>query len=281
MSVLVAILMGLLRGVTLFLPISSSGHQAFFENILKLDYPAKNSLFELLMNISTLISIIMVYRRELGAVIRESGDFVRDRTAEDPMNEGRLTPSLRMIIFIIAGTLPLLLAIPINDRLGILMSNTIFVGCAMIVMGILLFLTDKLVKTGRKNEKTMQARDALIIGIAQALSAIPGLSRTGTTITVGLTRGLGKDFSVRFSIFLSLPSLLVAIIISFFSAFRNAIDWSSFFAYLVGFVVSVISGYFSIQILRMFTVKRKLRNFAYYIGLLGVAAIILSLTLQH
>ncbi|NLT14867.1 MAG: undecaprenyl-diphosphate phosphatase [Clostridiales bacterium] len=280
MSVFMAILMGLLRGITQFLPISGSGHQAIIENIFGLEYPAKNGLFELLMNIAALISVIMVYRREIGGMLSESADYLKGRTSDDPMSEGRLTPSLRMIYFIIIGTLPLLLAIPINDRLGVLMDKTVFVGIAMIVMGAILFFTDKLVKTGRKNEKTMKTKDALLIGISQALSAIPGLSRTGITVSVGMSLGLGKDFSVRFAIFLSLPSTLVAIIISFFASFRTAVDWSSFFAYLVGFVVSVLSGYVSILILRMAAAKRKLRNFAYYIWLLGIITVILSLTLQ-
>ena len=279
MSVFTAMLMGLLRGVTQFLPISSSGHQAIIQNIFGLEYPAKNGLFELLLNLSTLISIIMVYRREIAGMIRESADYLKGRTSDDPMSEGRLTPSLRMIYFVIMGTLPLLLAIPINDRLDVLMGKTIFVGIAMIVMGAILFFTDKLVNAGRKNERTMKTRDALLIGIAQALSAIPGLSRTGVTVSVGMSRGLAKDFTVRFAIFLSLPTTLIAIIISFFSSFRSAIDWSSFFAYLVGFVVSVFSGYMAILILRLVAAKRKLRNFAYYIWFLGILTIVLSLTL--
>lgn len=279
LSVFMAILLGLLRGVTLFLPISSTGHQAILQNILGLEYPPKNDLFELLLNLSTLISIVMVYHREIAVMISDTAEFLRGRTSDNPMSEGRLSPSSRMIYFIIIGTLPLLLAIPINDRIDILMSNTTFVGVAMVIMGALLFFTDKLVKTGRRNEKTMNTKDALIIGIAQAVSAIPGLSRTGTTATVGMVRGLGKDYAVRFSIFLSLPSVIVAIIISFFSSFRSAFDWSSFFAYLAGFIVSIFSGYLSIQLLRIAAAKRKLRNFAYYIWLIGIVTIILSLTL--
>jgi undecaprenyl-diphosphatase len=279
MSVFLAMLIGLLRGATQFLPISSSGHQSFIENVTGLEYPANNGLFELLMNLSTLISIVIVFRREIGAMVRDSADFLRGRTSDDPMNEGRLTPSLRMIYFIIVGTVPLLLAIPINDRIGILMGNLTFVGFSMITMGALLFFTDKLIKAGRKNEKTMKTKDALFIGIAQAIAAIPGLSRTGATLSVGMTRGLGKDFAVRFSVFLSLPTILIAIIMSFFSSFRNPIDWSSFFAYLVGFIVSVAAGYFSIQLLRLAAVKRKLTNFAYYIWLLGLVTIIFSITL--
>ncbi|NLA88011.1 MAG: undecaprenyl-diphosphate phosphatase, partial [Clostridiales bacterium] len=162
MSVFTAILMGLLRGVTQFLPISSSGHQAIIQNLFKLEYPAKSGLFELMMNLSTLISIYMVYHREISGMARESVDFIKGRTTDDSLSEGRLTPSLRMAFFIVIGTLPLLLAIPINDKLGILMKKTIFVGIAMIVMGAVMFLTDKLVKAGRNNEKTMKTRDALL-----------------------------------------------------------------------------------------------------------------------
>jgi undecaprenyl-diphosphatase len=249
------------------------------QNIFKLNYPVNNGLFELLMNLSTLISIIMVYRKELMVIVSESADTLRSGTSDNPVSDGRLTPSVRMIYFVIIGTLPLLLAIPINDRIGILMGNTTFVGAALIVTGTLLFLTDKLVKTGRKNEKTMNTKDALIIGIAQALSAIPGLSRTGTTMTVGIACGLGRDYAVRFSIFLSLPSIIVAILISFFSSFKSAVDWSSFFAYLVGFVTAIFTGYLSIQILRVAAAKRRLRHFSYYIWLVGIVTIILSLTL--
>lgn len=275
-TVFMAMLLGLLRGATLFLPISSGGHQAILHNILKFDYPENHGLFDLLLNIGTLLSIIMAYRREIGAMIGDSADFLRGRTSDNPMSEGRLVPSLRLIYFIVIGTLPLLLAIPINDRIGILMSNTLFVGFALLVMGALLFFTDKLVKTGRKNEKTMNTKDALIIGVAQAVAAIPGLSRIGAAVTVSMTRGLGREFAVRFAVFLLLPSVVVAIIISFFSSFRTAVDWSSFFAYLVGFVVSVFSGYLSIQVLRMAAAKRKLRHFAYYIWLIGIAAILMS-----
>lgn len=278
MSVFMAMLLGLLRGVTLFLPISSTGHQAILENIVGMEFPAKSGLFELLLNLSTLISIVMVYRKEIAVLISETTDLLKDRTSDNTMSEGRLSPSLRMIYFVIIGTLPLLLAIPINDRIDILMSNTTFVGIAMVITGSLLFLTDKLVKTGRRNEKTMKTKDALIIGIAQAISAIPGLSRTGTTVTVGMSRGLGKDYAVRFSIFLSLPSVVVALVVSFFSSFHD-VDWSSFFAYLAGFIVSIASGYLSIQMLRIAVAKRKLRNFSYYIWLIGIVTIILSLTL--
>lgn len=219
----------------------------------------------------------MAYRKEISEVISDTGEFLRGREPEDPMSEGRLSPYVRLIYLIILGTLPLILSIPINDRLGILMEKTLFVGFAFVVTGALLFFTDKLIRAGRKNEKTINAKDALIVGIAQACSAIPGLSRIGVTLSVGMTRGFSKDFAVRFAVFLSLPSVVVSIIISFFSSFRATIDWSSFFAYLVGFIVSVFVGYLAILVLRLVAARRKLRLIAYYVWAIGAFTIIMSL----
>jgi undecaprenyl-diphosphatase len=231
------------------------------------------------MNISAVISILMAYRRELALMAQEGAEFLRGKTPENPVSEGRLSPPIRMIYFIIMGTLPLVLAAPISSRIGLLLGNTIFVGCAMLVMGFILFASDKFIKAGKKTEKTMSVKDALIIGVAQAFSVIPGLSRVGTATTVGLTLGLAKDFSVRFAIFLSLPSVIVSIIISFFAAFKTGMDWTSFFSYLIGFIVSIFTGYLSIQMFRRFSYRRRLRYFSYYLWPAGVLVIILSLVL--
>lgn len=280
MSVLLAILLGLLQGVTVFMPISYSGHQAILENLFHVSMPEKGiGVFDLLMNISAVVSIFMAYRPELATMAQEGAEFLRGKTPENPVSEGRLSPPIRMIYFVIMGTLPLVLAAPISSRIGLLLQNTIFVGCAMLVMGFILFASDKFIKAGKKTEKTMSVKDALIIGVAQAFSIIPGLSRVGTAATVGLTCGLDKDFSVRFAIFLSLPSVLVSIIVSLFNAFRTGMDWTSFFSYLVGFIVSTMTGYLSIQMFRRFSHKRRLRYFSYYLWPAGALIIILSLVL--
>jgi undecaprenyl-diphosphatase len=278
MSVFVAILLGLLQGATVFLPVSYSGHQAIFQNLLKLEVPTQGP-FVFLMNLSTLVSILLVYRKDVGLLLHEGTDFLRGRSYEDPMNEGRMSPSIRMLYFIIVGTLPLILTIPINNRIDILLNSAAFIGSAMLAMGALLFVIDRFIKSGKRTEKTMEAKDALFIGLGQALAVIPGLSRIGTAMTIGLVRGMGKEFIIRFSIFLSLPSVALAIIISFFSLFRGGGEWSSFFVYLIAFIVSVLAGYLSIQILRQAARRRKLRNFSYYLWAVGVITIILSFIL--
>lgn len=280
MSVFMAMLLGLLQGATVLLPISYSGHQAIFQNFFKLDYVQyNNGFFSLLMNLSTFVSIYLVYRSELGQMRQEVSEFLRERDYDESVSEGRFTPYIRLIYFVVVGTLPLLLSIPINQKVDILLGNTFFSGFAMIVMGAILFVAERFIKTGKKNEKTMTTKDALQIGIAQAFAAIPGLSRVGTTLTAGLACGLGREYAVRFSIFLSLPTVLISVLVSFFSMFRTGIDWPSIFSYLVGFIVSVFAGYISIQTVRILTAKRKLRNFSYYLWAAGFLAIILSFIL--
>lgn len=280
MSVLVAILLGLIQGTATFLPISYSGHQAILQNVFKLtEAETGDGFFKFLMNLSVLVSILMVYRRDLAEIFSDAAEFIRGRHEENPVTEGRLSPRIRMLYAIFIGTVPLILTTAINQRAGLLLGNSIFVGSALLVMGGIMFATDKLVKTGKKNEKTINTKDALFVGLAQAIAVIPGLSRTGTTVAIGLTRGFGKDFAVRFAVFLALPSIVVSILSSFFSIFRSGIDWPSIFSYLIGFVVAVLSGYISILVLRLMTAKRKLRNFSYYLWFIGVLLIVLNFIL--
>ena len=278
MSVFMAMLLGLVKGLTVFLPVSESAHEAILYNLFHLEVPQEgNSFFEFLLNLSTLLSIVMVYHRELGELIHDASDFLKGRTMDYGTSEDRFPPTIRIIFLIFIGTLPLLFTLPISTHSQTLTDNTVFVGLALIAMGIVLFAGDSLIKPGRLNDKTMSIRDSFVIGIAQAVTVIPGLSRIGTTVTVGLLRGLGKDYSVRFSIFLSLPSVIIYIVISFFAAFRGGIVWTSFFSYLLGFIVSVFTGYLAILVIRLLTIKRKMKWFSFYLWATGLLTVILSL----
>ncbi len=279
MSFLTAILRGLLQGVTVFLPISYSGHKALFQTLLKLDLPS-DGLLKFFMNASTFVSILLLYRKDIGRMLREGVDFLKGKTYEYPLNAGRMAPPLRVLFFIIVGTVPLLLVTPISKRTDVLMGKTVFVGLCMAALGAVLCITDKFVRAGRKGEKTITGKDAFYIGLGQALAVIPGLSRIGITVALGMTRGLKRDFSVRFSIFLSLPSVVISVLVSFFALFKSAVDWSQILGCLAAFVISVLAGCVSIQTLRIALKKKKLRYFSYYLWVVGAAAVVLSLTLK-
>jgi undecaprenyl-diphosphatase len=279
MSVLMAIFLGILQGVAQLLPISGAGHMSLFQNLLGLNYDKTgHAFFDMLMSLSTLVSIVLVFKKELTNIVNDCADYLRGKTGDNPMDEGRLPPSVRIVLLILVGTVPMLLTLPLHTTIDALFYKTGFVGFALLVTGALLFATEKLIKPGRKTGKTMSSKDALFIGLAQAFALIPGISRTGVTIPMGLTRGLGRDYAVRFSLLLWVPVLLVQTISSLFRAMKSGIDWSLLIVYLIGFIVSVVLGYFSIQFVRVAVNKKKLTFFAYYCWAAGVLTLILTFT---
>ena len=136
-------------------------------------------------------------------------------------------------------------------------------------------ITDFWMKAGKKTERSMTILDAIIIGLCQCVATIPGLSRSGTTITAGIATGLRRDFAVKFSFLMSIPAVLGANILSLVDAFREGINWTSVPAYLVGMVVAMLSGIAAINLLRYISNKGKFGGFAYYCWVMGVLSIIL------
>jgi undecaprenyl-diphosphatase len=270
-----AMLLGLIQGATVFMPISYSGHQAIMQNLFHVTLPEKGiGVFDLLMNFGAILSILMAYRRELVTMLQEGREFLKGNVPENPISEGRLSPPIRMIYFIIIGTLPLILAVPISSRIDLLLENTVFVGAVMLAMGFILFATDRYIKVGKRNEKSMSVKDALIIGIGQAFSVIRSLPG-GHRACVGLSRaweGFGRPIAFSCP---CRPARVDPFLVFF--AFTTGIDWTSFFSYLLGFVVP-FDRYLSIQIFAADS-QRRLAEFSYYLWLARVNHDLLSLAL--
>lgn len=181
-------------------------------------------------------------------------------------------------MLVIVGTLPLFLILPIKDWVEQLYYNTYFIGFALLATGALLYLSDRLSR-GKKTEKGATVVDALLVGASQALATVPGLSRSGTTIAVGMLRGYDRSFAVRYSFLLSLPAVLGANILSLKNAVEGGIDWSMLPVYLFGMVIAAVAGYFSIRLVNLLANKGKFGNFAYYCWAVGALALILSVLL--
>ena len=173
----------------------------------------------------------------------------------------RLPPNGRLILMIIVATLPLFVILPIKDKVEGLYGNTIFVGCALAVTGCILFFSDRMAR-GKKGPKSATMLDALLVGVGQAVAVVPGLSRSGTTISAGMMRGFHRRFAVRFSFLLSIPAVLGANILSIGEAVREGIDVSLLPAYIVGTLVAAVSGYFAIRLVNLLADKGKFGNFA-------------------
>ena len=202
-----SILMGLIQGVAEFLPISSSGHLALFQAFFGMeDVEANHMFFTVLLHFGTLISVCVVYWRDILDMIRE---FFLGIAALCGRRDTGVTPppARRLVLLIIVATLPLFVMVFLNDAISTLFANPILVSCALLATGFVLYFSDRMAK-GHKTAKNATVADALIVGCGQALAVIPGLSRSGTTISVGMMRGFDRAFAVRFSFLMSLPAVL-------------------------------------------------------------------------
>ena len=274
MSVLSAVILGLIQGIAEFLPISSSGHLAIAENLLGMqgvsDIP---EFFDVLLHLGTLAAVFVAYWGEIRDMIVEFFGGISDLAHHRTVSP--VPPARRMILLVIVGTLPLFVILPFKDAVEGLANNMYFVGGALIVTGCLLFASDR-VRYGKKTEKTATLVDTLIVGAAQAIATCPGISRSGTTITAGCFVGFERKFAVRYSFILSIPAVLGANILSLKDALEAGIDTASVPAYLIGVAVAAVVGYACIRLLKMIAARGRFGAFAYYCWIVGIATLILT-----
>ena len=277
MTISSAIILGIVQGVAEFLPISSSGHLAVLQNLFDLSAGEDHLFFDVLLHLGTLISICVCYWGDIVAMVREVFIVLRGgRRADGTPVQGHFGAA-RLFLMIVVGTLPLFLVLPINDKVEELYYITPFIGAALLLTGCVLFVSDKMAP-GTRTERNMRFRDALTIGLCQCVATIPGLSRSGTTITAGIATGLDRTFAMKYSFLLSLPAVLGANLLSFIKAIgEESIEASLIPAYLLGMLAAMLSGIAAISLMKLIAKKSKFGWFAYYCWGAGVLTIILSL----
>lgn len=274
MTFLSSFLLGLVQGIAEFLPISSSGHLAIAQNLLGMsDAGTVPEFFDVLLHLGTLVAVFIAYWADIKDMVLEffrgAGDLIHHSTPNP------VPPARRLILLIILGTLPLFVVLPVKDAVQGLSNSMAFIGAALIVTGVLLFVSDR-VKKGRKNERTATWLDVLIVGIGQAIATMPGISRSGMTITTGCFVGFERKFAVRFSFLLSIPAVLGANILSLADAAKAGINWAEVPVYLVGVVTAAVVGYLCIRLLRFIAERGKFGAFAYYCWAVGVLTLVLN-----
>ena len=276
MTLLNSLILGIIQGVAEFLPISSSGHLSIAQNLLGLGVEGTDDVFfDVLLHLGTLGAVFVAYWQDIKEMIleffRTIGDLAGRRTME------KVPPARRLILLIVAGTLPLFLILPIKDAVEGLYANTFFVGGALLITGLLLYFCDR-IRKGRKNERTATMADVLLVGVGQAVATCPGISRSGTTITAGCFVGFERKFAVRFSFLLSIPAILGANILSLKDALEAEIPWEEVPVYLAGVLVAAVVGYACIRLLKMIAEKGRFGFFAYYCWLAGIVTLALIFT---
>ena len=274
MTYFTAFLLGLIQGVAEFLPISSSGHLAIAQNLLGMSQAGSvPECFDVLLHLGTLVAVFAAYWHEICDMVveffRGIGDLAH-RSTPTPV-----PPARRLILLFVVGTLPLFAVLPIRKTVQGLGDNMYFVGAALIFTGFLLFLCDR-VRRGRKTERSATWLDALLVGVGQAVATLPGVSRSGMTITAGCFVGYERRFAVRFSFLLSIPAVLGANILSIKDAVQAGIVGAEVPMYLVGVAVAAVTGYLCIRLLKYIADKGRFGAFAYYCWAAGVLTLVLQ-----
>ena len=262
-----ALLLGILQGLTEFLPVSSSGHLVLAENFLKVNPPGIT--LEVFLHLGTVLAIIAIFRREIGKILVSLVHIFKTGK-----HRRRENPYLRLFGFLLLGTIPIVLIGGLfRKEVGRLFECPRAVSLMLIITGIILWATKRL-KVGKREIHRLNIRDTIGIGLAQAIALIPGISRSGMTISCGLFRGLSKDSAYRFSFLLAIPAIIGAASLEF----RNlsAISTENLYPILIGTMAAFLSGLLALKVLLSIIKKGRFSFFAYYLWFIGLVSLGMS-----
>lgn len=267
-----AFILGLVQGLTEFLPVSSSGHLAILQSFMNLQEGALE--FTVLLHLGTLIAVFLVYRKAVIGVIKAFFCMIADLFKEKSLMIKK-DKYRAYVILLIIGSIPAGIAgILFNDKLTEAFTSIILIAFMLIITGALLIIGEKI---GRKNTlkiEQLKGKNAFLIGLFQMAALMPGLSRSGTAMVGGLVNGLKKEDAVEFSFLLSMPAVLGACIFEMKDILSLSSLNTSVSAMLIGFLTAVIVGYLSIKLLILVVKKERLRYFAYYCWIVACAVLV-------
>lgn len=275
MNLIQAILMGIVQGLSEFLPISSSAHLVFTSNFYKVmkNIPIVQSsseevFFDIMVHLGTLIAVLIFFRKDIVKILKAMWHALKTKDWSD--KEAKLG------LFIMAGTvITVILALPINEIAEKLVYKPAIVGGLLFITGFTLLYSEYKSKKIEAKTDNVDLKTSILIGLAQGLAALPGFSRSGWTIATGLFMGLDRVTAARYSFLLSIPIILGASmvypLIKIDVAEAIGYNWT---AILVGTVVSGITGYLCIKYFMKFISKFSLAIFGYYCILAGIATAI-------
>lgn len=253
MELLKAIVLGIVQGLTEFLPISSSGHLVLGSELLH--FQEQGLAFDIFLHLGTLVSVCIVFRQELSAMLVAPLAVLQKRA------DKKLTRFFYWDIYVIVATLPaVFVGLFLKDSIAGIFTNILLVYCMLFVTGIIMVTTPFI----RERKVELNCPRALLIGCAQAMAILPGLSRSGSTIFTGMLLGVNRETVARFSFIMSIPAILGAAVLQFGDLINNPPGSESLLLIAAGTVASALSGYFAIILLLNVIRKNKLQYFGYY-----------------
>ena len=269
MTFLEALFLGIIQGLTEFLPISSTGHLTIAGKLMGLissENPEHWTAFIAVIQLGTLLAIIIYFWKDLWGIFI---DFINENIVKRNKFSDQSSNS-KMGWLIILGSIPVaIIGLGFKDLIeGAFTKNLYVIATSLIVLGIILALAEKVGKF-KRNLKDIGWKDALIIGFAQSIALIPGSSRSGTTITAGIFLGLKRETAARFSFLLSVPAILGSGLLEFYGSLEY-IQFDGLINLAIATIASAISGYLAIAFLLSFLKKNSTIIFVYYRIAIGV-----------
>ena len=275
MNLIQSILMGIVQGLSEFLPISSSAHLVFTSNIYKVlkNIPITSEtneeiFLDIMLHLGTLIAVLIYFRKDVLKIVKALLESIKTRKIE--------STDSKLGLYIILGTvITIILALPINDVAEHLVYHPEIVGFLLILTGFVLFYSEYLSKKQSEKSDNITIKHSILIGLAQGLAVLPGFSRSGWTIATGLFMGLDRKTAATYSFLLSIPIILGASmvypLIKIDIAEAMGYNWTSI---IIGTIVSAITGYLCIKYFMKFISKFSLNIFGGYCILVGISAVI-------
>ena len=269
MEIYQGILLGILQGITEFLPVSSSGHLVLGQHFFNLTEPML--AFDISVHMGTLAAIVIVFFKDIKNICLAT------------LKPGSSKSDIKLLLLIITGCLPTaILGYAIKTFENVIFSSVLLVGCMLIITGIILQLTKKKQNAQISNQANSMTtsnftfKSAFFIGVCQGIAVIPGISRSGTTISAGLFAGLDRKMAAKFSFLLSIPAIIGAELLQLTESLGKPFIITK--ATIFGTLASFITGYIALVFLLRIVNKGKLHLFAPYCWIAGISVIIYSLT---
>ncbi|MFD2042703.1 undecaprenyl-diphosphate phosphatase [Ornithinibacillus salinisoli] len=259
------VILGTIQGITEPIPISSSGHLVILRDLFGPDIIAEGLSFEIFVNFGSLIAVLLVYRKDIIRLVKNGFRYIvtRDTDAQS---------DFRFIVFLVIATIPTgIIGFLLEDKIGDL-SRALTVGITLLITGAALWIIRNL--RGNKNDGEITVKDALIVGLAQSVALIPGISRSGATIVAAMLLGMKQETALRFSFLLYIPVSLGLGILSIGDMITDPDMNTLMVPYLLAFMATIIATYFALKWFMNIMARGNLKYFAFYCFIVGILVIL-------
>jgi undecaprenyl-diphosphatase len=276
MTIFQAIIQGIVQGLTEFLPVSSSGHLSIVQHFFGVNGES-GVLFSILLHVATLLAVFIAFRKLICDLLVEFGRIIRDLfTGKLKFKTGN--PTRHMVYMIIISLVPMVFAYFLKDFYeGLAADSDIVVeGICFLITAVLMFLSQRW-NNGSKTALDLTPRDALIVGCVQAIAPLPGISRSGSTISAGLFCGMERETAVQFSFIMGMPAVLASALVELKDIGAESFAGTTPAALIIGFLVALVVGLAAIAMVKWIVSNNQFKIFGIYLSVLGGIVLILGI----